>query len=205
MHNATVMAVYPSLIPCKVGWLCCSILFIETKWCGTTWWLTDERIVVYKVVELLGANEETANDLALVDALLVVGDAAVGHEIYHSVSKHLRVDAQVLVVRQRSQHRVRDVANTWKNNHSSSLPCFLVFAILRFFAKSTRYTQSSEIYHKLNSKYKFWANVDVITSLIIDFTKVFLVPYLVPHVVLDNLTWTDCHVQLKWFHTKLVF
>jgi hypothetical protein len=73
--------------------------------------LTDERVVVDKVVQLLSSNEETANDLALVDCLVVVGDAALGDEVDDAVGEHLRVDAQILVVVQLRQHRVRDAAD----------------------------------------------------------------------------------------------
>lgn len=71
----------------------------------------DERVVVDEVVELLGAHEETADDSAAVDLLLVVRDASLLHQIHDATGEHLAVDSEILVVVQLGENGVGDVAN----------------------------------------------------------------------------------------------
>ena len=71
----------------------------------------DHRVVVQEVEQLLAAGGEAADDLALVQRLVLAGDHALSDQPHDAVGEHLGVDAQVVAVGQRGQHRVGDPAD----------------------------------------------------------------------------------------------
>lgn len=62
--------------------------------------LTYERIVVHKVVELLRAHAERADNSAPVHRFLIIRDAALIYKIHHAVAEHLAMDTQILMITQ---------------------------------------------------------------------------------------------------------
>ena len=72
----------------------------------------NNRILVTEVVELLSSHKECNDHLALVDTLLAAVYSSLFIEIYHSVSDHFRMYAQVLLFSQLCQYRVRNSADT---------------------------------------------------------------------------------------------
>ena len=71
----------------------------------------DERIVVDEVVESLGADHESGDDLAGVDLLLAAGDDALFDEVDEAVGEHFGVDAEFAVAAQRGKDGVRNRAD----------------------------------------------------------------------------------------------
>ena len=71
----------------------------------------DHRVVVQEVEQLLAAGGETADDLALVQRLVLAGDHALVDQPNDAVGEHLGVDAQVVAVGQFGQHRVGQPAD----------------------------------------------------------------------------------------------
>ena len=51
--------------------------------------LTNERIIVHEVVQLLGADQERTDDTTPMERFLVVGDATFAHQVDHTAGKHL--------------------------------------------------------------------------------------------------------------------
>mmetsp|Transcript_79643 Transcript_79643/g.174642 ORF Transcript_79643/g.174642 Transcript_79643/m.174642 type:complete len:226 (+) Transcript_79643:375-1052(+) len=68
-------------------------------------------IIVNVVIQFLGSQQEAGHDTTLVGDLPGVVDDAAVHQGQHTVAEHLGVDAEVLVVAQLRQDRIRDVAN----------------------------------------------------------------------------------------------
>ena len=71
----------------------------------------EQRVVVDVVVEPLGAHAEAGDDLAAVERLAAAGDHARLDQVDDAVGDHLGVDAQVLLVLEELQHRLRDAAD----------------------------------------------------------------------------------------------
>lgn len=61
-------------------------------------WLTNRGVVVQEVVEDLGSDGETADQSAGQDGLLRVCDNALLYKFYNTITKHLGMNTQVLVV-----------------------------------------------------------------------------------------------------------
>ena len=63
------------------------------------------------LVELAAAHDEGGHDLARQQRLPPPGDHAGLREAHHAVGEHLGVDAEVVAVAERREHRVRDRAD----------------------------------------------------------------------------------------------
>ena len=68
----------------------------------------DDRVVVDKPIEPLGANDEPGDDLARVECLAAVGDDPGLDQVDDAVRKELGVNAQIAFVVQKAEHRIRD-------------------------------------------------------------------------------------------------
>ena len=78
----------------------------------------EQRIVVHVIVELLRAEAEAGDDFAAVNRLAVAGDGAALDQVDDAVGDHLGVDAEVFLVLQKADHRLRDAADAELNGRA---------------------------------------------------------------------------------------
>ena len=72
---------------------------------------THQRIVVHEIKQLLRAVDETGDDASLAHLLEPVGDRTGFNQLDDAVGKHLRVDAEVLLVFHARQRRIRNATD----------------------------------------------------------------------------------------------
>ena len=87
--------------------LCCWLM-IDGSLTYSVGWNANDRVVVDVVVELARAEAEAGHDLAAVQRLARAGDDAGLDQVNDAVGEHLGVDAEVFLVLQERQQRLRN-------------------------------------------------------------------------------------------------
>ena len=78
----------------------------------------EQRIVVHVIVDFLRAEAEAGDDFAAVDRLAVAGDGAALDQLDDVVGDHLGVNAEVFLVLEKTEHRLRDAPDAKFNRRA---------------------------------------------------------------------------------------